>query len=306
MLEESVKEKLQRSERWPVYKRYEIIPEDEGLFVVAPPVSQGDSMTDDDVLSFYPPLQARELLVELAEFADKPITPEDVRRWAEVYGLLCSSPEEDVVSFKGISFTGLRRRERVARFVEAATEVRVCLRALEAVRREGPVNLEELSTSLGPLPPIFREVLESWKRHKTVERPWLYGVIGRTVQKRIREHCYPKLTIFTRDGKPSGRFGLDYYGFYNLLGAVWLHMAWLLDENVGENATYCRLPDCGRLITIEPGQPASDAEFKGAGDKWKSNVRGTYKTRIDIEFCKKRPCRQKYSYRKTHGWSGYQ
>jgi hypothetical protein len=303
MLNESVKEELQLSEGWWVYERYEISPEDDGLFVVSPFDSQRGPMSDD-VMSVYAPLRARELLVELAKLADEPITPEDVRNWAEVYGLLCSSREEDVVSFMGIPFKGLSRRESVVGFVEAASEVRVCLRALEAVKREGPVNLEELSTSLGPLPPVFWEVLESWKRHKTVERPWLYGVIGRTVQKRIREHCYPKLTIFTRGGNPSGRFGLD-YGFYNLLGAVWLQMAWLLDENVGENTAYCKLPDCGRLITIEPGQPAPDTEVKGAGDKWKSNVRGIYKTRKDIEFCKERPCRQNYNYRKKAGWPGY-
>jgi hypothetical protein len=189
----------------------------------------------------------------------------------------------------------------VANFAEAAMEVRACLRLYEAAKREGPVNLDELSLSIGPLPPIFYKVLESWKRYRSVERPWLYGVIGRTVQERIREHCYPKLTIFTRSGNPSGRFGLG-YGFYNLLGAVWLQMAWLLDS---DNETRCKLPDCGRVITIEPGQPAPDSEVKDADGRWKSNVRGTYKTRRDIEFCKDRPCRQKYSYRKTAGWPGY-
>jgi hypothetical protein len=179
--------------------------------------------------------------------------------------------------------------------------VRTCLRLYEAAKREGPVNLEELSASLGPLPPIFREVLQAWKRHKTVERPWLYGVVGRTVQTRIREHCYPKLSIFTRSGNPSGRFGLG-YGFYSLLGAVWLQMAWSLDH---DNTTYCKLPDCGRDITIEPGQPAPDTELKDAAGKWKSNVRGTYKTRKDIEFCKDRPCRRNYNYRKSAGWLGY-
>jgi hypothetical protein len=189
----------------------------------------------------------------------------------------------------------------VARFAEAATEIRACLRLYEAARREGPVSLDELSPLVDLLP---LEVLEPWKRQKTVERPWLYGVIARTVHTRIREHCYPKLTIFTRGGNPSGRFGLD-YGFNSLLGAVWLQMAWLLDENVGENAAYCKLPDCGRLITIESGQPAPDTMFKDADDKWKRNVRGTYKTREDIEFCQDRPCRQKYWYRKTAGWPGY-
>lgn len=305
MLEESIKEKLQGSQAWWVYKRYESSPEDDGLFVVAPFVSQRGPTTDDDLMYAYAPLREGDLLRDLAEFADEPITPERiVENWAEIYGLLCSSGDEDVITFKGFPFKGLRRRESVARFTEAATEVRACLRLYEAARREGPVNLQELSASVGPLPPIFWEVLESWNRHKTVERPWLYGVIGRMVQTRIREHCYPKLTIFTRNNNPSGRFGLG-YGFYNLLGVAWLQMAWLLDGNVGENTAYCKLPDCGRLITIELGQPAPDAMFKDAGDEWKRNVRGTYRTRKDIDFCQDRPCRQKYWYRKRAGWPGY-
>jgi hypothetical protein len=303
MLEKSIKEVLQRSESWPVYEHYKIREEDDGLFVVAP-VSQLGPMTDDDVMSVYAPLRARELVADLAKLADEPITPEDVRNWAEIYGLLCSSREEDVITFKGISFKGYSRRESVARFAEAAMEVRACLRLYEAARREGPVNLGELSLSIDLLPPSFRKVLESWKRYRTMERPWLYGVIGRMVQDRIRAHCYPQLTIFTRSGNPSGRFGLG-YGFYNLLGAVWLQMAWLLDENIGENMAHCKLPDCGRLITIEPGQAAQEPEFKDAYGKWKSNVRGTYKTRVDIDFCKDRPCRQNYWYRKKAGWPGY-
>jgi hypothetical protein len=300
MLEKSVKEELQLRDGWQVYKHYEITEEDGDLFVQAPVESLRD--LTEDVLSIYAPLQTTELLVDLARLADEPITPETVVGWAEVYGLLACSPEEDVVVLaEGISVTGEGRRDSVTRFADAAREVRACLRVYEAAKREGPVNLEELTASVGPLPPIFWKVLQPWERYKTVERPWLYGVIGRLVQERIREHCYPKLTIFTRSGNPSGRFGLG-YGFNSLLGAIWLQVAWLLDS---DDATRCKLPDCGRLITIEPGQAAPYSEFKDANGKWKSNVHGTYKTRKDIEFCKDRPCRQNYSYRKTAGWPGY-
>ncbi len=132
----------------------------------------------------------------------------------------------------------------------------------------GSVNLDVLSLSVGSLPPIFYEVLEPWKRYRTVERPWLYDVIGRLVQRRILDHCYPKLTVFTRSGNPSGRYGLG-HGFTSLLGAAWLQMARSLDDNVGQNATYCKLPDCGRRITVEPGQPAPDGEGKDADGNWK-------------------------------------
>ena len=235
----------------------------------------------------------------MAALADKPITAEVVKDdWAEVYGLLAYSREEDVVRGElvvgGDFEVSWGRRDSVAQFAEAAGEVRTCLRAYEALKREGPINLEELSASLGPLP---IEVLRPSDRHKSMERPWLYGVIGRMIQTRIREHCFPQFTVFTRSGNPSGRFGLG-YGFHSLLGAVWLQMAWMLHS---DNATRCKLPDCGRVITIKPGEPASDADFKDFDGKFKTNVRGTYKTRKDTEFCKNRPCRQEYSYRKKAG-----
>ncbi len=190
---------------------------------------------------------------------------------------------------------GAGRRDSVERFEEAAREVRACLRMYEATNRKGPVNVDELSMSLGPLPPAFGEVLQPRKRHKTVERPWLYGVIGDLVQMRLRDHCYRRPVIFTRGGNPSGRFGLG-YGFNSLLGAIWLLMAQLLNS---QDVTYCRLPDCGRVIEFMPGEPLPTDAPKGA--------RKGYKTRKDTKFCpsKKRPCRQKYWYRKKAGWAGY-
>jgi hypothetical protein len=305
MMEQSVKGKLLQSAGWPVYKHYEF--DEDGLFVEAPIeslITPDGSLRDpiEDVMTFYAPLRTQELLVELAALADKPITAETVKDWADVYGLLACSREDDVVraEFVGGSFVirHLGRRESVARFAEAANEIRACLRAYEALKREGPMKLEELDVSLDRLPP---EVLDRWERHKSTERPWLYGVIGRMIQIRIHEHCFPQFTVFTRSGIPSGRFGLG-YGFHSLLGAVWLQMAWMLHA---DNETRCKLPDCGRVITIKPGEPASDANFKDFDGKFKSNVRGRYKTRKDTEFCKNRPCRQKYSYRKKAGWSNY-
>src|SRR5215217_7450030 len=264
MVEKAVKEELLRGDTWPVYEDYGVTEENGEVFVIAPPHSfiervrektleDGSRIIEHrlrdpsaDIKFPYSPLRTPELLVDMAELADEPITPEAVVGWAEVYGLLSCSPEEDVVEAE--LETGERTREQgwgkrdsVARFAEAAAEVRVCLRAFEAAKHEGPINLDELSASVGSLPPIFWEVWEPWKRHRSVERPWLYGVIGRTVQIRIREYCYPKLVIFTRSDYPSGRFGLG-YGFNSLLGAIWLLMAQLLDS---QNVTYCRLPDCG-------------------------------------------------------------
>jgi hypothetical protein len=306
MMEQSVKDKLLRSAGWPVYEHYEI--DEDRLFVEAPIgslITPDGSLRDpmEDALSFYAPLRTPELLVDLAALADKPITAETVKDWADVYGLLACSQEEDVVRGELVVAGDFKvphegRRDSVARFAEVAGEVRTCLRAYEALKREGPMKLEELDVSLDRLPP---KALHRRERHKSTERPWLYGVIGRMIQIRIYEHCFPQFTVFTRSKIPSGRFGLG-YGFHSLLGAVWLQMAWMLHA---DNETRCKLFDCGRVITIKPGEPASDADFKDFDGKFKSNVRGRYKTRKDTEFCKNRPCRQKYSYRKKAGWAGY-
>jgi hypothetical protein len=95
------------------------------------------------------------------------------------------------------------------------------------------------------------------------------------------------------DGR-GRRFALS-YGLKNLLGAVWLQMAWLLAA--GDGVKRCELLDCFRVIAFEPGeQPPLDAP---------RGTRGKYKTRKDIRFCKNRGCKQKYHYRRTAGWPGY-
>src|SRR5215204_3953066 len=317
-MEKTVKEELLRRDIWPVYKKYEVGNENGDWFVVAPVGSvlkqiKASTLEDgrqevqyrlrdpiEDVEIPVAPLQEQHLMVDLANLADGPITPQVVVGWADENGLLGCSWEEDVVEGEDptgekIRVQGDGRRDSVARFEEAAREVRACLRMYEASKREGPVNLDELSMSLGPLPAAFGDVLQPWKRHKTVERPWLYGVIGAMVQTRLREHCFPKLVTFTRSGNPSGRFGLG-YGFKNLLGAIWLLMAQMLDS---QNVKHCELPDCGRVINFMPGEPLPPDEPRGA--------RKVYKTRKDKKFCdsEKRPCRQNYWYRKTAGWSGY-
>ena len=82
-----------------------------------------------------------------------------------------------------------------------------------------------------------------------------------------------------------------------LLGAIWLHMAWLLEAE-GERVRRCKLPGCLRVIHFEPGHAPADSGLK-------KNARGKYKTRVDREFCKDRPCKQNYHYRKKAGWPGY-
>ena len=242
----------------------------------------------------YAPLGVPELVVELANTADNAITPEVVVRWAETFGLLASSREEDVLERPGLigqeRISGLGYRESVSGFARAAAEIRTCLRIYEALRRGENLDLEKLSSKVSPLP---ADAVRPWERKRGHERAWLFGVLGRMVQMRLREHCYPQFSVYTRGGHPTGRFALS-WGFYNLLGAIWLQMAWLLENE--NSVRFCRLPDCRRVITYELGEPSYDIKRPG---------RGKYKTRSDRVYCRERCCKQKYNYRKQRGWQGY-
>jgi hypothetical protein len=231
------------------------------------------------------PLRTPELVVDLAALAEKEITPEAVLGWAETYGLL-GFPEDDVVGER-IRARRMGRRDNVARFAIAAGEIMRCLRAYEAATAEdeGPLDLDRLDAILKPLPIKARR---PWERRSGEERRWVLRVVGTMVQIRVNEHCYLKLSHY-----PNGRFVLN-PGFKNLLGAAWLQMAWLLES--GDRARRCKLRDCFRVISFEPGeQPPSDAPRGG---------RGKYKTRADKEFCSHNHA-AKYSYRKKKGWPGY-
>jgi hypothetical protein len=246
--------------------------------------------------SNYAPLMAPELVVELANIADNPITPEVVLDWAETYGLLASSEEEDVLVDEqiGVPIVGHACRESVSSFARAAGVVRMCLRVYEALNRDEELDIEKLSSEIGFLSndKLVRE-MRSWVREPGYERAWLFDVLGRVTQARLLEHCYPQFNIYTRGGHATGRFALS-WGFRNLLGAIWLQVAGMLEDK--DSARFCKLPDCRRVITIDPGEPSYEISVRG---------RGTYKTRSDRIFCKERACKAKYSYRKKAGWPGY-
>jgi hypothetical protein len=313
VLGKSIKEEL-RKLGWPVYWDYEIVEEGGEVFVVASVTTKsfaeeepseetveegirirkwkGRSPTDD-AFQVYAPLGTPELVIDLAELDDEGITPEAVRSWAEIYGLLGLPGDDEVkTSDESMKFRVKRwgRRDNVARFAEAAGEIRACLRAYEeATAGEGPLDLEAFGERVGPIPKNYsmQKARRPWDLRPGEERRWLLRFVGRITQTRLAEHCYPMLSHY-----PDGRFALA-YGFKNLLGACWLQMAWLLS---GDSAKRCKLRDCFRVISFEPGeQPPIDAP-KGK--------RGKYKTREDKEFCSHNHA-AKYSYRKKKGWPGY-
>jgi len=216
--------------------------------------------------------------------------------WAPVYGLLSLPDDDEVITFNGfvhLRVPGDARRESVGQFAQAAGEVRTCLRIYEAVTADEDVDLDKLLAATGPLP---LKILCPWDRRVGEERSWLFRILGRMVQTRLSEHCYPQFTTYTNGGLAVGKFALS-RGFKNLLGEIWLHMAWLLEAE-GERVRRCKLPGCLRVIHFEPGAPAVDPGLK-------KNTRGKYKTRVDRECCKERACKQNYHYRKKTGWLGY-
>lgn len=318
----AVKEEL-RGAGWPVYKNYESRNEDGEAFVIAPVsvssffeaeptevlVQEGEMKGSrwnrvpgrnpaKDAMTFYAPLRTPELVLELAELAESEISPKAVQGWAEVYGLM-GFPDEDIVEtgegLMKFQVRGMGRRDNVRRFAEAAGEVRACLRIFEAITANEDVDLEGLSSVVDLLPRKAVAPFGPMNRHSGGERSWLFRVIGSLVQMRLYEYCYPHLAVYTYGGVATGRFSLA-WGFESLIGAIWLHMAWLLEAE-GARVKRCKLPGCLRVVHFEPGEAPPDTGLK--------NVRGKYKTRSDREFCRGRGCKQKYHYRKKAGWRGY-
>lgn len=305
LLKESIKDELS-GPVWPVYEHYEVREEDGEVFVVAPFLEhwvpneepagwRGSSRLEVGNQAVekrsYIPLRTPELVVDFAHLAEKGITAESVLRWAKYHGLL-GLPEDDVVELRidesvSQQIRGGRRRDSVVRFAGAAREVMACLRAYEiATNEEGVLDLEALEMYLKLLP---AKSLRRRKRRASEEQRWSLRVIGDVVQARLTEHCYPKLSHY-----PDGRFALS-YGFKNLLGAIWLQMAWLLCADEG-GVTRCELPTCFKVITFEPGErPPSEAS---------RGTRGRPKTYANKKYCNHN-CAAKYSYRKKRGWTGY-
>lgn len=303
---------------WVVYKHYEICEEGDEAFVVAPveswlkpePVKKGSEVRhyrlrdpQEDAMTIYAPLTTPELVLDLAELAEKEITPEAVLRWAETYGLLGFEDEDIVGSPDGIVVKRWGRRDNVRRFAEAAEEVRGCLRIYEAITADEDLNLEELSSYTMLLPHKARMPYGSVEENAGKERSWLARVLGYLVQMRLNEYCYPVFVTYVRGGEATGRFSLS-LGFRNLIGAIWMQIAWLMESE--GSVQRCKLPGCLRIIRFEPGKSAEELGLiKDEDGEFRKNARGKYKTRTDREFCKGRGHKQKYNYRKRRGWPGY-
>ncbi len=311
LLEEASKKAVKQglSNRvWPVYRHYEIAEEGGEPFVIAQRpagslmewTERGDGVLVgrfhshycfEDVMTHYAPLWTPELVVELADMADREVTPHAVLEWAQIYGIL-GLPEEDVLEVQDGPMTGRvvgeGRRENVARFAEAAGEIGACLRMYEAATADEDPDLEKLSPAVDAL---SEAVVRPRPGRAGEERTWLLSIVADVVQMRLEEHCFLQLTNGAVSGIPLGRFSFG-PAFKNLFGAARIQMAWLLSS---DDVKRCKLPDCARVIWVEPGEPAYGIE---------RNRRGTYKTRSDKRYCSVN-CRVKYNQRKKAGRLGY-
>jgi hypothetical protein len=110
--------------------------------------------------------------------------------------------------------------------------------------------------------------------------------VDEQLQSRLERHCF---TQVYRRADGTAMLG---YGFLSLLGAMWIQMGWLQDASE-KDVRRCLW--CNKPIAFKQGKPPVDPGRK-------KNVRGRYKTRVDIEFCPSKDkhynskCRSAYNY----------
>ena len=167
-----------------------------------------------DAMTFYAPLRTPELVLELAELAEKEITPETVLEWAQVYGLMGFLDEDTVTVDEGFAkFKSERmgRRDSVRSFAQAAGEIRGCLRLYEAITADEDVEMGDLQSVANLLPRKAFAPFGPMEKHVDRERPWLFRVLARMIQMRLDQYCYPQFVAHTRrrgHGKVLARVGI--------------------------------------------------------------------------------------------------
>lgn len=237
--------------------------EDEGMDVA--------DLTNDPAASLR--IDGLEGKVELPAGLDTERNRKVALRWTEGYGVLGLTPRRKLGSVGGDPRGG--ESDTVKRFAYEAWAANATLRLYEATTApEGP-----------KLDVILRQVpyLEGIRGPETIREQALESVL-KQVKIRLERHSY--LQIY----KVNGKWECG-YGFHSLLGALWLQMSWLFDNDIEER----RCKWCGRFIAIESGEMPRDPGLA-------KNVRGRYKTRKDKSFCSdpqdksKSGCRANYHY----------
>jgi hypothetical protein len=291
---------------WPVYEHFETEHDelwDEGekvyedVFIHAPfrpPPAEprhvygvGDLPQDKGLKRLYAPLRdVPDLFLRFAGLARKgPLAKEDalavMQEWATTYGVL-GLDGVDHLKTPGRSAYRQGRRESLTAFAGAVREAARCLELYEAATApDGP--------DIG--------VLKKYRASGDTlgqKREWALIVAGDIVGEHVSADCYPMLYRTVKKGEEGEARAWHEqetvafeqgWGFRSLLGAMYLQMMMYMAE--GGEGRRCKRPNCYRLVTFGPPEPADDPGLK-------RGARGKYRTRRDKEFCSK-ACAQWWS-----------
>jgi hypothetical protein len=265
-LEENVEESL-HPDRWPVYERYEIVSDKVGNGYIHAPPNTKDA--PNKIVQRLHPLSrtSADLFLRFARWPEETGMDKDLDTsrnreaalaWAHTFGVLGlnsrgrSVPNfvnsrrvtADYLGMPWLDDAGMYSRhlttggiphESVANFAFEAWEARIAWRLYESVRTEGREDEDSIvhfmSTIDHSASDITTGITHSWiereiySEDSELTRRWALTVVRDAVNRKIENHCYP---ILRGDAPGSYEQG---GGFKSLLGAIWLQMMFLVQED---------------------------------------------------------------------------
>ncbi|MBA3792667.1 MAG: hypothetical protein H0X19_00830 [Rubrobacter sp.] len=237
---------------------------------------------DRDAWRYYDPLREHPgLFLEFARLAEKDRSnPNEIALdWARQYGLLGSSRGyyRDRRTFERYAAA---QHEYVDQFFEEVDRAAAVLAFYEASLNRDEDAIMPLLGRFDTWPvDLFVEYFDS-------DLEDLYGgrlgfalyLVTYEVVRMVDAFAYPKLTLQPGSSLPSSLS--SGYGFFNLLGAMYLQMYWLVAAGE-KHVARCR--HCGKLVGLTVRASGSEGEGKRR------------KPRQDKRFCNN-ACRQRYHY----------
>ena len=230
-----------RAIRWLVYDRYESRPFKGGrrwdAYIEAPYEKPGRSATSAVVPSTYtyaPLTDTPDLLRRFADLSDGEITQDVWKGWIADYGTLGLQ--------KGVKLYRGGPAESFSAFVQEASGAADLLRLYEAAADPTAVDEAYIEQYLFP-----EEEPEGVSAARDAALFW----VDDAIRKKLDKECAVQF-----DPNTDGTAVLS-YGYRNLLGAMYLQMAFLRG---GETAArVCQGPGCNR--TIDLGAPETEVEY---------------------------------------------
>jgi len=247
--------------RWLVYDRYEWQPfkgerRRWDAYIVAPYEKPGRSATSAVARSTYtyaPLTDTPDLLKRFADLSDDEITQDVWKSWIADYGTLGLQ--------KGVNPNRGGPAESFGAFVQEASDAGDLLRLYEAAADPTAVDEAYIEQYLFP-----EEEPEGVSAARDAALFW----VDVAIQKKLEKEC-----IVRFDPNMDGTAVLS-YGFRNLLGAMYLQMAFL---RAGKTAArVCQGPDCNRTIAIS--KPETEEEYARRRARGERKVSNTYANKV--------------------------